>query len=390
MLDTSSWEFFLLNRICSIDMGNKMDFSAMSMKNPSVNFVGRSEENNGVMGKVDLIDGVAPYPAGSLTVALGGSLGSTFLQTDPFYTSQNVSVLSFDENEVPPLARLFLASMVHFESRFKYFPFGRELNKYLRTVYGFDLPVKRDGLGKPVIDPSKRFHNEGYIPDWQHMEDFIRGLDHQRISTANSVKPVSSLPVSEFVDFAFGNMIDDIHKAKANKKDDLVEVPVAQSCDVKTIRYITRTAENNGCEMFVSRAPEIESGVESGNAITIGDTTATCFYQDEEFIAGDHMVVIRADWLNPFTGLFVTTLLSCEAYRYSYGRAFIMNSIKATTLKLPVQRDSIGVPIVDPSRRFHTEGYLPDWEFMENYIRSLPYGDRIPEQGSSHVGAGVD
>lgn len=176
-LGTSSWQFFFLKDLCSIDMGNKMDFSAMPTDNPKVNFVGRSAENNGVMGQVDLVAGVSPYPAAALTVALGGSLGSTFLQDEPFYTSQNVSVLQFS-NVVSTYARLFIASMIQFESRFKYFPFGRELNKYIRTIFGFDLPSKRDEHGEPVIDPTKQYHEDGYVPDWQFMEDYIKSLPY--------------------------------------------------------------------------------------------------------------------------------------------------------------------------------------------------------------------
>lgn len=150
----------------------------MTTDEPSVNFVGRSAENNGVMGKVDAVEGVTPYPAGCITVALGGSLGASFVQDKPFYTSQNVAVLQFSTTAVDLLTRLFLATMIQFESRSKYFPFGRELNKYIRTIYGFVLPIERNPDGTPVIDPKKSFHDDGYIPDWQFMEDYMRSLPY--------------------------------------------------------------------------------------------------------------------------------------------------------------------------------------------------------------------
>lgn len=97
-LDVEKWKYFYLKNICDITMGNKMDWSAMTMENPEVNFVGRSADDNGVAGKVDLVDGVEPYKAGCITVALGGSLGSSYLQDEKFYTSQNVSVLEFEDD----------------------------------------------------------------------------------------------------------------------------------------------------------------------------------------------------------------------------------------------------------------------------------------------------
>lgn len=121
------------------------------------------------------------------------------------------------------------------------------------------------------------------------------------------------------------------------------------------IRYITRTGDNNGCELWADRNSINPSLVEKANAISIGDTTATCFYQDEEFITGDHMVVVRADsWLNRYTALYVVAVLNYEQYRYSYGRAFLMDRIKDTLMKLPVNEDD-----------------EPDWKFMEDYIKSL-------------------
>lgn len=48
----------------------------------------------GVVGFVDEIEGETQFPAGSMSLALGGSfLGSCFIQKKPFYTAQNVAVL---------------------------------------------------------------------------------------------------------------------------------------------------------------------------------------------------------------------------------------------------------------------------------------------------------
>lgn len=125
-----------------------------------------------------------------------------------------------------------------------------------------------------------------------------------------------------------------------------------------SVPYITRTDENNGVKSFVLK--QELNGVEGGNAIVIGDTTATVSYQEKDFICGDHIVVVRADWLNKFTGLFIVTLLRKENYRYSYGRAFKMEAIKDTFQKIPATADG-----------------SPDYKFMEEFIKSLPYSDRI-------------
>lgn len=181
-LNAYEWEYFLLKDICTITMGNKMDYSAMSIDDPTVNFVGRSADNNGVAGKVDLVTDdkgniVEPYKAGCITVALGGSLGSSYLQVEDFYTSQNVSVLEFEEG-VSDSAKLFITTCIMNESKYKYFPFGRELNTHIRTDFGFTLPIQRNSNGEPIIDDTHKYSKQGFIPDWQWMENYIKSLPY--------------------------------------------------------------------------------------------------------------------------------------------------------------------------------------------------------------------
>ena len=47
------------------------------------------------------------------------------------------------------------------------------------------------------------------------------------------------------------------------------------------------------------------------------------------------------------------------------------------SIKLPIQRDDRGKPIVDADKKYSVNGYIPDWQFMDDYIKSLPYSDRI-------------
>lgn len=176
-LKVDEWKYFYLKNICDISMGNKMDWSAMTMDNPEVNFVGRSADDNGVAGKVDIVDGVEPYDSGCITVALGGSLGATYVQNEKFYTSQNVSVLKF-EDSVSDGTKLFISCLIMNESKYKYFPFGRELNTHIRTDFGFTLPIKHNPDGTPYIDPNCTYSEDGYVPDWQFMEDYIKALPY--------------------------------------------------------------------------------------------------------------------------------------------------------------------------------------------------------------------
>ncbi|MDU3680983.1 MAG: restriction endonuclease subunit S [Flavonifractor plautii] len=176
-LDVQKWKFFYLKDLCQISMGNKLDYTVMTTEDPVINFVGRSADNQGVAGKVDRIENVTPYKAGCISVALGGSLGSAYVQTEDFYTSQNVAVLEF-ESDISVHTKLFITTSIMNECKYKYFPFGRELNTHIRTDFGFALPIQIDESGSAIIDKHKRFSAEGYIPDWAFMEEYVHSLPY--------------------------------------------------------------------------------------------------------------------------------------------------------------------------------------------------------------------
>lgn len=172
------------------------------------------------------------------------------------------------------------------------------------------------------------------------------------------------LNVQDWQEFLVGRLFDSIYKAKAHTKEEINEIE-------KGLNFVSRIDNNNGIDTHV--AYEEYEGIEKGNCITIGDTTATCFYQDKAFIAGDHMVVLRSKWMNRENGLFFRTLFTQEYYRYCYGRAYKMDLIKKTKFKLPIQHNENGSPIIDTKKIYSDDGYIPDWQFMEDYIKSLRY-----------------
>lgn len=44
---------------------------------------------------------------------------------------------------------------------------------------------------------------------------------------------------------------------------------------------------------------------------------------------------------------------------------------KDCILSLPIQTDTEGNPIIDTECKYHPDGYIPDWDFMEKYIRAI-------------------
>ena len=64
--------------------------------------------------------------------------------------------------------------------------------------------------------------------------------------------------------------------------------------------------------------------------------------------------------LNKYNGLFIATVLRHNNKKYSYGYKISKDRLNDTIIKLPVN-----------------ENGEPDYQFMEDYIKTLPYSKYI-------------
>ncbi|MBO5950411.1 MAG: restriction endonuclease subunit S [Fibrobacteraceae bacterium] len=173
-LKSNEWKEFYLHKLFNAGMGNGIDAVLTTNDNPKYNYVSRKSDSD--FDFVDEIEGETPFPAGSMTLALGGSLGSCFIHSKPFYTAQNVAVLQ----EKTPLSnhtKLFIATLIRNECKIKYQAFGRELNAHFRKDFTIKLPIKRDANGI-IYDETHEFSDDGYIPDWEWMDSYMKSLPY--------------------------------------------------------------------------------------------------------------------------------------------------------------------------------------------------------------------
>lgn len=303
----------------------------------AVAFVSRTESNNGVSAYVKPVPGVEPQPKDTITVAGGGSVLATFLQTQPFYSGRDLYLL-YPKESIPHKAKLFIVTVIK-ANKYRY-NYGRQAN----------VTLPRLKLRLPAMPNGK--------PDWQWMESYIDSLHSEPLKTNNADKVILdafAFDIREWREFRVEELFDSIYKVAPYDDSELERVDVWSE---KAIPYVTRTDLDNSVKSLVLSAGL--ANIEAGNAIVIGDTTSTISYQPGPFVAGEHIIAARADWMNKYTGLFITCLLRQERYRYSYGRAYKLDSIRNTEIRLPVTSDGV-----------------PDWQWIESYIESLPYGDRL-------------
>lgn len=341
-LNFLDWKEYYVDNLFHVINGKGITKEELSEHPGDLDVVQSGENNNGVIGKTNIDYCIEKRYSfctePCLTIARSGSAGFVSFHDKGCVVGDSAKILLLkNENARTRNVYLFMLTLLS-ANRFKY-SYGRKVTTPLCRNTIIKIPVKND------------------IPDWRFMEDYIESLKHKPITTHNLKNTISPPQIHSWKEFRFGDLITDIYRsAPINKEEIILSNAIEHS-----VRYITRTATDNGCEALALRDEISEDIVEKGNAISIGDTTATCFYQEKEFITGDHIVVVRADeWMNKYTALFVLTLLQKEQFKYSYGRAFLMDQIKNTLIKLPI--NEVGDP---------------DWKYMEEYIKSLPFGDRI-------------
>jgi len=292
--------------------GNSFELINMEVDgNSNVNFVARTAENNGVTARVRQIDNAKPFLAGSITVALSGSVLSSFVQDKPFYTGFHVMVLH-PKKEMRLEEKLFYCHCLKMNA-YRY-GYGRQANKTLKDI---DLPPLPNWLKKYTIDFSP-------------------------IATQIQRRDLP-IDTKQWQQFKVGELFY-CSTTKTFSHDKSGDIP-----------YITRSSVNNGFSGFVAADKP-----NPANCITIGAEGIVAFYQNKDFASGIKIYTLRHASLNRYNALFICTVLNCYQYKYSYGRARILDKIKEEIIKLPV--DASG---------------KPDWQFMESYIRSLPYSDLI-------------
>ena len=310
-----------LGEIFEIKNAKSLELLSCKQVDAGVCFVARTSQNNGITARIERLDNVPPMPAGAITVALGGSVLSSFYQDEPFYTAFHVACL-YPKHHLSKEQMLYYACAIE-QNRYRY-SFGRQANKTLKNIL------------IPDIGELPAYVNESSIAEY--------AFEKQPLLE----KKIKLYP-QNWTYFRYDDIFD-IKKGKRLTKADQVG---------GTINYIGATDSNNGIMAKINN----DQHLHPPNTITVSynGSIAEAFYQVEPFWATDDVNVLYPKFeLNPFIAIFLCTLIHKEKYRFNYGRKWDKEMMQQSKIKLPV-----------------TAHGSPDWQFMENYIKSLPYSKAI-------------
>jgi hypothetical protein len=236
-------------------------------------------------------------------------------------------------------AALFVCAQIMNECHKRFVAFGRELNIHIKRDFGIGLPTDEEGK-----------------PDWALMADVVDSIPHETESTGIEVE-------TERIERKWADFLD-VSKWKPYKLSELFKFQkgkriIKEEMDEGNTPFVAAISDDNGIRNGIDETPMFEA-----NKITVNynGSVGESFYQDKPFCASDdvNVLTLKNHDLNKYVALFLCALIKANRFRFSYGRKWKLERMKETIVKIPVKEDG-----------------SPDLEGMENFIKALPYSDRI-------------
>lgn len=305
-------------------------------------FVSRQSVNNGVVCHVKRIIDVSPNPAHTLSIAVSGSILSTFYHDYEYYSGRDVYVAQ-PKIELTKEEMLYYAYLIE-QNKFRY-NYGRAANRTFRDII---IPSKEE-LPKYLysFSTSYSFINHPMIPDRLELN-----VANWKWFRYDEVFNILKGFYNKKPECRTGNDIPFIGAIDNNNG-------VSECYDVKDIEETSKTGDE-------SNVPLSEKIFE-GNCITVSNNGSVgyAFYQAKPFTCTHDVnpLYLHSKWnreLNAYLAMFLCSLIEKERYRWTYGRKWRPKRMPASKIKLPVDNEG-----------------NPDWQFMEDYIKSLPYSANL-------------
>lgn len=324
-LDTKNWQPFKVGELF-YKLENGKANQTMLEEGEDCFYVGAKRSENGVMFRCAYNESLVQKGNCIIFICNGeGSVGYANYMSMDFIGTTDI-VAGYNEN-INEYTGPFIATVASLER--PKFSYGRKWKKFLKNTELY-LPV--DGSGNP---------------DWQFMENYLKSLHSKPITTKNSFEGIRKIDVATWENIRLADYFDVI-PGKYHYPDEYEE---------GSTPYYSASNENNGIAQYISLKPDFE-----GNCIITGKIGCTAFYAPEDFCATSDVNIFRPKFkMSQYVGIFLATIINfSENYKWAYGRQCRVGDSKNIYVNLPVTPEG-----------------EPDWQFMEDYIKSLPYGDRI-------------
>lgn len=299
-------------------------------------YISSSKKNNGLSAFISPPDFMKRYRK-KITLANSGSVGICFFHDYEFVASDHVTVIGIRNPNIELNSDIALFLKPIFESMKYKYNFGREISDSRLSKERILLPINDDG-----------------VPDWEYMSKTSKSrkkaVVFKKATTSNTGSGAFSM--DGWKEYKLTDIFETLESCKCSKASDLIEG--------NDVFYLGAKKDDACVIKKVVAVPEL---ITKGNCIAfICDGDGSVGYSNyipfKEFIGTTNLTVGYNDNINRYNAMFLVAVLDLQRSKYSFGRKYKRN-LSSTKIKLP------------------TKDNKPDWLFMENYIKSITYGDRI-------------
>ncbi|MFA5838944.1 MAG: restriction endonuclease subunit S [Candidatus Paceibacterota bacterium] len=282
-------------------------------------FISSGDTDNGVVGFFDL----KPMYKNVISVARTGSVGSSFYHPYSCVINSDCIVLE-------PKQKFTQEQMLVFVTLLR------------KNIYRYSYARK--------VTPERLLATE-ITDDFNHILKNINIAEKIRKLKKSKSDKKSSLSDEKWGQFNLGDLFT-FEKGERLTKPDRIE---------GDIPLITAGENNNGVSQYISFEDFKDKKKIFENKITV-DMFFNVFYHDYKYFSDDniHTLIPIKFQLNKYSSLFLITILNKLKYKYAYGRQVRLMRLPLEKIKLPVDKNE-----------------NLDWQFMENYIKSLPYSGAV-------------
>ena len=358
-MDTSNWKWLQYEELFVIKKGKRL--TKADMIAGVIPYIGATDSNNGITASISNNEHI--HPENTISVSYNGSIAEAFYQTKPYWATDDVNVL-YPKFTLNKYIALFLTTIINKEKyRFNY---GRKWDIELMKKSYIKLPVSNNDL--PNWTWIEKYVKETLIPK---LPKKAKTVWAGKFDYAPIFSQKIKLHTEKWEWFRYDEVFD-IRKGFYNKKPDEKfsgEIPFIGATDSNngiTSMHDLETIENaskTGDEPNASLSEKIFEP----NCITVSNNGSVgyAFYQQKRFTCTHDVnpLYLHKKWkreLNVYIAMFLCSLIEKERFRWDYGRKWRPKRMPDSLIKLPAVKTADGK-------------YEPDWQFMEDYIKSLPY-----------------
>ncbi|WP_191990366.1 restriction endonuclease subunit S [Limosilactobacillus reuteri] len=325
-----------LDDIFNVTSTKSIDAGSLQFFETGINFIGRTNTNNGIQGKIKL-QSFPPNDPNTITVTVIGNYKYVKFQSEPYYCSQNVNKLTLKPKFNKPLNYNIAAYFMTYVRKFVELYNGQQSGYKLSELASIKITVPVNKQNKIDFD-----FIESKMENYKQYE--MKALDHYLSDFELKNSKFNNRKV-KYKSFKLGHSYIKRGREILVDDDGLFDIiPTKKKINANIVSfngkypYVARGDSNNGIRGLIDYSEEF---LNSANTISFGQDTATMYYQPNPYFTGDKIQIFKLNEkygkLDEKLALYLISTIKKVLSYYTWGQqSFSLENISKIKVKLPV------------------------------------------------------